>query len=156
MINKKSLLYIVLFVVFYVTLMFSWYEGSEVRANIFEWGYSTPFTNAMNNSVNYSNYPSEISNLDHFVYAAKFKPLFPLIMFISIFLIISIYLWNQVNIYKLAAIMGFGVILLLLSVFNFSPSTIGGKYFSYTFVILGLINIAYPIFILVRKKNIES
>nr|WP_308447216.1 YjdJ family protein [Alkalihalobacterium chitinilyticum] len=58
----------------------SWYEGSAILDNPWEWEYSTPFSQLLYGEIQNAN---QISQLDHFVYAAKFQPTFPLIMVIS-------------------------------------------------------------------------
>jgi hypothetical protein len=76
--------YIVQFGLGVVFLLFSilaaWYEGAEIVDSPFEWKYSTPFSGEVLQA-------SDISRLDYFVYAVKFKPAFPIVMAIS-----SIYL----------------------------------------------------------------
>jgi hypothetical protein len=58
----------------------AWYEGSEILDNPGEWKYSAIFTQLLNGEVVNQH---TISQLDYFVYAAKFKPLYPLLMMIS-------------------------------------------------------------------------
>lgn len=58
----------------------AWYEGSAILDNPWEWRYSTPFTQLLYGVVNN---PSDISQLDYFVYASKFQPTFPIIMILS-------------------------------------------------------------------------
>ncbi|MFJ5771667.1 DUF4306 domain-containing protein [Psychrobacillus sp. NPDC093180] len=63
------------------------YEGSAISYDSLEWGYSTPFTKLFNIEITRG---SDISQLDYFVYAAKFQPLFPTIMMVSVLYILSI------------------------------------------------------------------
>ena len=65
----------------------AWYEGSRITNNTFEWGYSTSFTNLMNIEITKA---QDISQLDYFVHAAKYHPLFPAVMLISIFYNLSV------------------------------------------------------------------
>ncbi|MBN6884900.1 hypothetical protein ACUXCC_000031 [Cytobacillus horneckiae] len=150
--NKKIVLYGSLSIIFVITLFFSWYEGSGIRDDTFEWGNSTYFTNFSKQGITY---PSDISNLDHFVYAAKFNPIFPLIMILSILLIVSIALWDQSSIYSMTGLFVLGLILIIISVLNYAPSTIGAKYFVYTFIILGISYVTASLFFFVKKKNIH-
>jgi len=64
-----------------ILLLFStvaaWYEGSAILDNPWEWKYSTPFSQMLYGEVQSD---SDISQLDYFVYAAKFQPAFPVIM----------------------------------------------------------------------------
>lgn len=58
----------------------AWYEGSNIVDDPFEWKYTAKFTNYFKGEVvDYH----EISQLDYFIYAAKFYPLFPSIMVAS-------------------------------------------------------------------------
>ncbi|TMU85214.1 DUF4306 domain-containing protein [Bacillus sp. BHET2] len=71
-----------------VFLMFStlatWYEGAEILDKTYEWKYSTPFSGLVLKA-------EDISSLDFFVYAIKFKPTFPVVMALScIYLIITV------------------------------------------------------------------
>ncbi|MGR3763023.1 YjdJ family protein [Rossellomorea sp. NS-SX7] len=52
------------------------YEGSGIVDSPFEWEYSTPFSGEVENA-------GDISPLDYFVYAIKFKPTFPIVMAVS-------------------------------------------------------------------------
>lgn len=151
--NKKIVLYGSLSIIFVITLFFSWYEGSGIRDDTFEWGNSTPFTNFSKQSITN---PSDISNLDHFVYAAKFNPIYPLIMTLSILLIVSIAMWNQSSIYSMTGLFILGLILILISILNYAPSTIGGKYFVSTFIILGISYVTTSLFFLLRKRIFVS
>lgn len=54
-----------------------WFEGSEILDEPWKWKYSAHFSQVSDDEVMDAH---DISNLDHFVYAAKFKPLFPFLM----------------------------------------------------------------------------
>jgi len=64
-----------------VSTFIAWYEGSAIIDNSLEWKYSTPFTELFN---------IDISQLDYFVYSAKFQPLFPTIMMVCVLYILSV------------------------------------------------------------------
>ena len=70
-----------------VSTFIAWYEGSAIIENSFEWKYSTPFTKLFNIEITNGH---DISQLDYFVYAAKFQPLFPAIMTVSVLYILSV------------------------------------------------------------------
>ena len=76
---------------FSVSALISWYEGSNLIEDSFEWKYSTKFTNYFKGPV--SNY-DDILQIDFFVYAAKFYPVPVLIMVASFgyMLFLSMYL----------------------------------------------------------------
>ncbi|MGG3801688.1 YjdJ family protein [Metabacillus fastidiosus] len=65
----------------------AWYEGSALLDNEYEWKYTAKFTYWLKGEP--TNY-KDIMQIDYFVYAAKFRPLFIWLMIISIvyFLII--------------------------------------------------------------------
>ena len=59
----------------------AFYEGSNLLEDSFEWGWSTPFTLLTTDRISSAN---QIFILDYLIYAAKFYPLFPSIMLLSI------------------------------------------------------------------------
>lgn len=61
----------IVIVIFLLSTMASWYEGSNILTDSREWGYSTSFSKWLNGEVTG---PNDISGLDHFIYAAKFSP----------------------------------------------------------------------------------
>ena len=63
----------------------TWYEGSEILDRPWEWKYSTHFTPVNDDQAMDAD---DISSFDYFVYAAKFKPLFPFLMVITAFYLI--------------------------------------------------------------------
>ena len=125
----------------------TWYEGSAILDRSLEWRNSTPFTQLFYGVV--SN-PSEISRLDFFVYAAKFRPTFPSIMVLS-----SLYLLILIGYYILKdkkkwfgyylTFLGGG--LFLFSYFTFNSSTVGGHILFSLFLICGLLCIATALII---------
>ena len=124
-----------------VFLLFStlatWYEGSELLDRQYEWKYSTPFSGLVLKD-------GDISQLDYFVYAIKFKPTFPVVMAIS-----SIYLIIIVGYYifrnkKKAFISFLSIIaagLLVLGCQLFSSTTEGAQVMSYLFLSCGALGI---------------
>ena len=69
----------------------AWYEGSELRDKTWEWNYSAIFSKWKHGTVTNA---SEISGFDHFIYAAKFKPLYPILMTISmLYILVLIATW---------------------------------------------------------------
>ncbi|MBD7965930.1 DUF4306 domain-containing protein [Fictibacillus norfolkensis] len=73
--------YVIQFVLSVIVFLFStfsaWYEGSELRDTWWEWKYSAIFSNWNHGTVTNV---SQISGFDHFIYAAKFKQLFPILI----------------------------------------------------------------------------
>ncbi|ATA58699.1 hypothetical protein GS458_0236 [Geobacillus stearothermophilus] len=150
-INTPSLIYIkggivVLWIIIQfglaaILLLFStlaaWYEGSAILDNPWEWKHSTPFSQMMYGQVHSK---SHISQLDYFVYSAKFHPFFPIIMGISslyLLILIGYYFLKPQN-KKFACflfILGGG--LFLLGCFFMDSTTTGGKIFFYIWLVSG-------------------
>lgn len=126
---------------FMVFTFCTWYEGSEIVERPWEWKYSTLFTHVNDEQAIDA---VDISNFDHFVYAAKFKPLFPLLMVLaaSYIIILSGYILFKRRIKKMALfLLGFGVLFLFSSGFVSHSPTVGGNIFQAFFLIGGMIAI---------------
>ncbi|MGZ9819838.1 DUF4306 domain-containing protein [Peribacillus simplex] len=125
-------------------LLFSfctWYEGSEILDTPWEWKYSTHFTQVNDDQAMDAN---DISNFDYFVYAAKFKPLFPFLMVLaaSYLIILTGYILFKRSIKKMALfLLGLGVLFLLSTGFVSNSPTVGGNIFQAFFLIGGMIAI---------------
>ena len=65
---------------FIVSTLVSWYQGSNLIDYPDEWKYTAKFTNYFKGSV--SNY-QDIYQIDFFIYAAKFYPLSVILMLVS-------------------------------------------------------------------------
>jgi Domain of unknown function (DUF4306) len=117
----------------------AWYEGSAILDNPWEWKYSTPFSQMLYGEVHSD---SDISQLDYFVYAAKFQPTFPVIMVISslyLLVLIGYYFLNQHYkrfAYFLSILAG---VLFLLSYFFINSPTTGGQIFFYIWLVSGVL-----------------
>ena len=72
------------FGVSFMLLLFStgaaWYEGSALIEDSFEWKNTAIFSQIVHGSVTNAN---DLLAIDYFVYAAKFLPMFPLLMLLS-------------------------------------------------------------------------
>ncbi|QTD40326.1 DUF4306 domain-containing protein [Sporosarcina sp. Te-1] len=68
----------------------SWYEGSALLTTSWEWEDTAIFTKMVKGTIDS---PTAILPIDHFVFAAKFSPFFPLLMLVSGFLL----LWQAVS-----------------------------------------------------------
>lgn len=77
---RKPILFFGALLFFIVSAFFSLYEGSQLDDLSWEWPHSAIFSNWFNGEVTSAN---DILTVDYLVYAAKFEPLFPIIMFIS-------------------------------------------------------------------------
>lgn len=70
--------------IWFFSALVSWYEGSAILDDPWEWKYSTPFSHWLAGPVVHEH---DISQLDYFVYAAKFRPVFP-----SLLIVCTVYL----------------------------------------------------------------
>ncbi|WP_173915927.1 YjdJ family protein [Halobacillus sp. Marseille-Q1614] len=117
----------------------TWYEGSALLENPWEWEYSTPFSERLHENIHSD---EQISQLDYFVYAAKFHPTFPTIMAISsIYLILLIgYQFLKAHIKKLTLYLSlWGIIFLATSFFIMNSPTSGGKIFTSIYMVSGVL-----------------
>lgn len=125
-----------------ILLLFStaatWYEGSAILNDPWEWKHSTPFSQLFYDEVQSSN---QILQLDHFIYAAKFLPTFPVIMVIgSIYLLILIgyHFFRRRHKWFTYYLSFLGGGLFLLSYFIYNSPTTGGKIFFYIWLLSGV------------------
>lgn len=133
----------------------SWYEGSAIVDNPWEWKYSTPFSQLLYGVVQNT---YQISQLDYFVYAAKFQPTFPVIMLISglyLLILIGYQLFKNHKkrfVYFLSLLSG---TLFILSYLVVNSPTIGGQIFFYFGLTSGILCItgAVIIYLIVFKRN---
>jgi hypothetical protein len=131
--------YVVQFGLGVVFLLFSifatWYEGSDILEKQYEWKYSTPFSGLVLKE-------SDISQLDFFVYAIKFKPTFPIVMSISsIYLLVlsGYYLFNMRKRIFTTYVSLIAALLFTLGWLMFTSTTSGAQALSYTFLSCGAI-----------------
>ncbi|MCK2020251.1 DUF4306 domain-containing protein [Peribacillus frigoritolerans] len=138
----NNFLQMIIAALFFMVFTFcTWYEGSEIVDKPWEWRYSTLFTHVNDEKAIDA---VDISNFDHFVYAAKFKPLFPLLMVLaaSHIIILSGYILFKRRIKKMALfLLGFGVLFLFSSGYVSNSPTVGGNVFQAFFLIGGMIAI---------------
>lgn len=121
-----------------------------------EWKYTALFSKLINGSVKKD---SDLSQLDFFVYAAKFKPIFPILTFLTLSYIVLITAKLILkNSYKKLILFYnfFGFLFLLLIVFIYDSPTIGAKYFSCLFIILSIINFATSIYYYIFKVRAKG
>ncbi|WP_226669800.1 YjdJ family protein [Metabacillus litoralis] len=133
--------FIIQFGIFSILFLFStaasWYEGSAILNNPWEWKYSTPFTTFFYGGVNNQ---SDISQLDYFIYAFKFLPTYPVIMVLS-----SMYLLILIGNYTLKKRKWFIYYLFflsggcfLVSYLTINSITVGGRILFFLFIICGI------------------
>ncbi|WP_245308420.1 YjdJ family protein [Halalkalibacter urbisdiaboli] len=137
-----------IFIILLVISTFAtWYEGSAILDNPWHWENSTPFSHFFSGEVQN---PNQISQFDHFVYAAKFEPTFPFLMMISALYTIILIGYLAYRRYKKR----FACYLFFLSVFLFKftylifpPETVGGNLFFYFCLTCGILCIGMTVII---------
>ncbi|MBM7586391.1 hypothetical protein JOC86_002943 [Bacillus pakistanensis] len=135
--NLVQLMFAILLILFSTSA--TWYEGSAILDNPWEWKYTALFSQWIHGEVQHH---SDISQLDFFIYAAKFKPAYPLMMFISGFYLIIVLGYVIIGNYhkKLAIFLGsIGALLFLLGSIIASSPTIGGNLFTVVFMLVASI-----------------
>ncbi|MCA1062681.1 YjdJ family protein [Rossellomorea sp. AcN35-11] len=122
--------------VFGFSSLFSWYEGSALLDDPWEWKYSTPFSQMIHGTVSMG---EKIVEVDFFVYAAKFSPLFPSIMLLSASYLLVLFGYRLFKhpVFSLYLCM-FGIMYLLISATIASSPTTGGDILFWLFVSNGL------------------
>ena len=133
---------------FLFSTLATWYEGAEIVDRPTEWKYSTPFSGSVLNA-------SDISRLDYFVYAVKYKPTFPIVMALSsIFLIITVgyYIFkSKLNVF--AIFLSFiALVLLVLGLQLVSSVTEGAQIISYVLLSCSALCVIAALFQYVRPK----
>ena len=92
----KNIIYLIgAFILLGFSSLASWYEGAQLRDIPWEWKYTAVFSQWISGGVGNEN---DILAIDHFVYAAKFEPLYPLLMAISLlFIVLQVTAWLLKN-----------------------------------------------------------
>ena len=127
------------FILLSFSTLISWYEGSAILDNPSEWPYSTPFSQIFYGVVESEKH---LSMLDYFVYAAKFQPVFPVLMAISglyLFVLIGYHFFKKQLKWFAYYLLTLASGLLLLSYFISSSPTAGGQILFYNWFISGII-----------------
>lgn len=145
---------IITFIAFIFSTLATLYEGSKILDVPWEWKHSAIFSEMINGRPVMQE--SDILRIDYFVYAAKFLPTFPLIMFLSATYILFLFGYillkhkDKLFLYFLSTI---GLLFLALSGFVSNSPTAGLKVFFISFLSIGGILI---IIVLLRIFNNKS
>lgn len=148
---KYIIQYLSALILFIFSTFAAWYEGSAIRENPWEWKYTAFFSN-INNAWIIDG--SDISQLDHFIYAAKLYPVYPILMVLSLsyLVILSGYLLLKNDTKKLNIFLfSFGFIQFLLGLMVSDSPTVGGKTFTVTLLTIGMISSVIP-FLIMKKR----
>ena len=141
-----------------ILLLFStlaaWYEGAQIYDNPWEWEHTALISNYVNGSpVMLEN---QIVSLDHFAYAAKFEPLFPLLMVLSFLTLVLLALQPIFKRSFVATVTGCVVFIVLFFTIAFlignSPTT-GFQMFSGLFGTFGVAVSIYFIYSVTKLKR---
>lgn len=134
----------------------AWYEGSELRDNPWEWKHSAIFSHMLYGSVTDS---QDISQLDHFIYAAKFKPAFPILMALSFVYVVTLtgYVLLRRDVRKLTVFcFAFGVLLFVLGAVVANSPTEGGHYFTVLFMTGCLLHVLASFWLSIKLKRARN
>ncbi|NLP51165.1 DUF4306 domain-containing protein [Bacillus sp. RO1] len=151
---KRTIPFGLAIIFFCIATFASWYEGSELVDNSFEWKHTAVITSWLNDGeVERGN----ISQLDYYVYSIKFKPIFPVIMMLSfIYMVFEIsrkFLQPGIKLNIFMSILG--VILLTGAGLISGSPTSGANVFMMSQVLVGTLLIALAVFLQFRKVQID-
>ena len=135
-----------------VSIFSALYEGSEITFYNEEWAYSTPFTHLFKGGVKF---PEEILQLDYFVFAAKFRPFFPILAFISVVYLLTLvgYVIFKHNSKWFNYFLFFiGSMLFVFSLLLSNSVTIGGDKFFKASLAMSILYITIALILFLRKK----
>ncbi|WP_394120367.1 DUF4306 domain-containing protein [Planococcus donghaensis] len=154
--SKQPILFFGALTFFAVATFFSLYEGSQLDDISWEWPHSAVFTNWLSGEVT-SAY--DILTIDYLVYAAKFEPLFPLIMFISgmiLFLQLSFWIFRRKKIALSVVLLLGAIALLVLATASMASPTAGLALFSMIFFGTGILLAIFSIFWLIKARKLPA
>ena len=140
---------------FIFSALATWYEGSKILDVPREWKHTAIFSEIVNGPVKEAN---DILTIDYFVYAAKFLPTFPLIMFLSgsyiLILIGFIVLKRRTKMFSYF-LTSIGLLFLVLSGFVSDSPTLGLNVFFISFLFIGILSLGIALVRLFNKKTKE-
>lgn len=129
------------------------YEGSEITFYTEEWAYSTPFTHLFKGGVMF---PEDILQLDYFVFAAKFRPFFPILVFISVIYLLTLggyVIFNHNSKWFNYFLFFIGSMLFVFSLLLSDSVTLGGNIFFKTSLSMSILYITVALILPLIKKE---
>ncbi|MEK6189559.1 MAG: YjdJ family protein [Carnobacterium alterfunditum] len=149
---RNMVLLVGAFVTFVFATLVSWYEGGQLRDYPWEWEHTAIFSNWVNDGFTNA---ENLLVIDHFIYAAKFEPLFPLLMASSFFwMVFQLIFW----LFKGRRAVR-NTLLLLITIASFTMCGIlfdspiaGFKLFSLFFGVVGLLTLL-GVFLIQDRKD---
>ncbi|MGH2318646.1 DUF4306 domain-containing protein [Planococcus sp. SE5232] len=154
--SKQPILFLGALTFFAIATFFSLYEGSRLDDISWEWPYSAVFTNWLSGEVTSAD---DILTIDYLVYAAKFEPLFPLIMFISgmvLFLQLSFWILRRKKIALSVVLLLGAIALFALATALMASPTAGLALFSMIFFGTGILLVIFSIFWLIKARKLPA
>lgn len=131
----------------------AWYEGSAILENHWEWEHTAIFSQITNGQVGSQH---DILSIDHFLYAAKFAPAFPLLMLFSathLIILVGYILLKRRDRAFSYYLSGVGAVFLILSGFVSKSPTTGLKIFFVTFLLIGIVALAIALYRFLNNKT---
>jgi len=153
---REAILFFGALIFFAVATFLSLYEGSQLDDVSWEWPYSAIFSNWLNGGVESA---ADILTIDYLVYAAKFEPLFPIIMFISAFILLlqlASWIFRKNKIALSVFYLACGVGLFVVSGVFMSSPTVGLEVFSRIFFVFGIVLVISGVTSLVKARKQEA
>lgn len=151
---KYWIQYVIASIVMLFSTLAAWYEGSAIRDNPWEWKYTAYFSKLLNGEITSS---ADLSQLDHFIYAAKFSPIYPSFIVLSLFyiLILSGNLFIKSEKKRIKYFIFLCIVTFLIGAVVSDSPTIGGRYFAIIFTTLGIIHLvlAFSIYLKMKKRK---
>ncbi|WP_060666401.1 DUF4306 domain-containing protein [Bacillus sp. CHD6a] len=151
---KRTISFGLAILFFFIATFASWYEGSELVDNSYEWKHTAVFTSWIHEGEVER---ETISQLDYFVYSIKFKPIFPVIMMVSfIYMVFTL----GINVLKSATkrnlfVSVLGVVLLIGAGVISSSPTSGAKVFILSLLVVGFFLLGSAAFHHFRKVQLD-
>lgn len=153
---REVILFFGALIFFAVATFLSLYEGSQLDDVSWEWPYSAIFSNWLNGGVESA---ADILTIDYLVYAVKFEPLFPVIMFISAFILLlqlASWIFRKNKIALSVFYLACGVGLFVVSGVFMSSPTVGLEIFSRIFFVFGIVLVISGVTSLVKARKQEA
>lgn len=150
---KYAVQYLIALMLLAFSTFIAWYEGSAIRDVPWEWKHTAFFSNVLNGQITNN---SDISQLDYFIYAAKFHPVYPILILFSLSYIVTLsgYLLFKNYIKRLTVFLSaISIIYVLLGLTIYSSPTVGAKYFTFVFLFNGLVNLSLATLFFLRMRK---
>ncbi|TWT09275.1 YjdJ family protein [Planomicrobium sp. CPCC 101079] len=142
--------------VFVFSALISWYEGSQLLDIPWEWKHTAVFSSWLIGEVTSS---KDILAIDHFIYAAKFEPLFPFLMassaIVILFLLASWLFKNKNKGMKRFSLL-MSLVFFCISAFLSDSPTAGLGFFATYFGLLGIISVFSVIVPCAKEKSMAG